>query len=165
MHLTCIILNTIIRSLGDFVAAVADDDVVDDDNDNDDNDDDDDSIGFKRMIIMCRRRISSRQKFLAIRFGRAIFFGSIALLNACNEPDAKSITQVVGCTTTPTTPFPTPLKNPPNPCSFAPSIVNVATPVPRLEPIRLRAPAVPPITFDANDFTPVFRPSANSSGP
>lgn len=48
---------------------------------------------------------------------------------ASNEPLAKSITPAVGLVIRPTAPFPNPVKNPSTPCSFAPLIGFVKTPV------------------------------------
>ena len=54
---------------------------------------------------------------------------SVTRLTESKVPDAKSMIPPVGRATRPTTPFPTPLKNPPTPSSLAPSIGLVATPV------------------------------------
>lgn len=50
-------------------------------------------------------------------------------LTAPKEPLAKSITPAVGLVTSPTTPFPNPLKNPSTPSSFAPDMGFITTPV------------------------------------
>ncbi|KYN05180.1 hypothetical protein ALC62_03981 [Cyphomyrmex costatus] len=102
------------------------------------------------------------------------------------EPLAKSITPAVGLVTSPTTPFPNPLKNPSTPSSFAPDKGFITTPVtPSTTPyfkaaiplpakakcipiapvIFDTAPAIPPTVWPNMLRTPRNRPSANSPGP
>lgn len=60
-------------------------------------------------------------------------------LTAPKEPLAKSITPAVGLVTSPTTPFPNPLKNPSTPSSFAPDKGFITTPVtPSTTPYQVR---------------------------
>lgn len=50
-------------------------------------------------------------------------------LTAPKDPLAKSTTPAVGLVTSPTTPFPKPLKNPSTPSSLAPDMGFITTPV------------------------------------
>lgn len=54
---------------------------------------------------------------------------NINLLTVSKDPLAKSIMPAVGLATNPTAPFPRPLKKPSTPCSLAPDIGFVNTPV------------------------------------